>query len=350
MKKLTLLIILIFAIYSSSGCSSSSTANSTISTPSYPNGIGASNSNIYVVIGEPHAGPNSTPVSAGTTKSVEVYDFSGNHITSISVAGGGHGLRVTPDKSKVYIAHFSLDHQVTAISTSSNSVISTISSAINLPVPDAISISPDGTYAYVGCNNGSSGFLSRILISNNTIDAGWQKTVNGGYTCWVENHPGTSHAYVYTNSWTGSDIQRKEVSGTGDVSITLGSYPHAICFDKNGDHIYALVSGANIVRKIRVSDFTVLQDISGPWAGNWGGPVGAVLSLNGNYMYITNHELGYVAILDVNSGSSTYDQVVKTVQVGTHPIFLTISPDGNKLFVANNGNSTISIIDVTNYK
>jgi len=68
----------------------------TISTELYPNGIGASNTHVYLVFGEPHTNPASVPVAAGTTSKVKVFDLEGEFVTDIEVPGGDGQSRCRP--------------------------------------------------------------------------------------------------------------------------------------------------------------------------------------------------------------------------------------------------------------
>lgn len=344
-KILLLLLISIFLTFCNEG------EESSFVTKAYPNGIVYAQSKIYVAIGARHDGPNSTPVAAGTQSVVQVFDSSGALIKEIAVAGGGHAMRLTPDGSKIYLAHFSYDHLVTAISTSTDSVIGLIGGASQTTIlaPDALSISPDGQYVYVG-NNGpaGTGYIKRIFTSTNTIDPSWNANVAGGYICWVEVNPGNSN--VYANSWTGGKIQKKIISTGADLTeVSVGDFPHAMTFDSTGTIIYALVTGGNKVLKLNAGDLSLISDLTGPWAGLWGGPASGTLSHSGDYLFIANHGLATIAVLDVNPSSASYDTVLQTFKVGSDPIFSVLSTDGKELYVANNGDSSITKIDVSAY-
>lgn len=325
----------------------------TISTELYPNGIGVSNTHVYLVLGEPHTNPASVPVAAGTTSKVKVFDLEGEFVTDIEVPGGGHSLRMTPDGKYAYIAHFSLDNVVSVISTETNTLITTVGglNQTAILVPDAISISPNGDYVYVACNGPNSvGWISRISVSTNEVDSNWKLPVTYGFTCWVEAHPVSNH--VYANSWTGGSVQLNDISSQQQIaSVEVGDFPHAIVFNSDGSHLYALVSGGNKVLKVNATDLQIISEIPGPdlWLNFWGGPISGVLSKSGNFIFIANHGMGAVAVLDVNPSSSAYEKVVDIFKVGDDPIFQAVSRDGKTLYVANNGDGTFSIIPIDKY-
>ncbi len=323
----------------------------TITTREFPNGIAVDDQYIYVVIGEPHSGPNSQPLAAGSESVVQVFALDdGALVQEIAVAGGGHSLRMTPDGEKIYVAHFSLDQRVTAISTASLEVVAEIGGPLqgDISVPDALAISGDGQWVYVGNNGLNTGWISRIATATDTSDAGWRVDVEGGYTCWVEVSKDPD--ILYANSWTGGTVQRKSVgTQTSEVSTGVGDFPHSITVTPDGQYLYAMVSGGNRVAKLDAMTLEEIAEIPGPYLGKWGGPVTGVLSASGDHIFVANHALGSVAVLDIDPGSPTYDTVVDTLDVGANPIFQALTPDGTRLVVANNESATLSILDVSSW-
>jgi DNA-binding beta-propeller fold protein YncE len=323
---------------------------STIDVGKYPNGIVADDRHIYVVIGEAHTGPDSMPTAAGSRSFVRVYSASdGTLVKSIDVAGGGHSMRMTPDGAELYIAHFTLDQLVTVISTATLEVSTTIGGPLqtDISVPDALSISADGRYVYVGNNGLNSAWISRIDTATHKVDPGWRVDVTGGYLCWVE--VSQSGDVVYANSWTGGTVQRKIVaSQQADGVTSVGDYPHAVVLEPSGAYLYALVSGGNRLTKLDAASLEEVGQVHGPWGGTlWGGPVSGVLSSSGKSMFVANHAVGGVGVVDIDPESPTYDTATAQFSVGADPIFMALSSDGGRLFVANNESGTISVVDVT---
>ena len=321
----------------------------TLQTDSFPNGIAADADHIYVVIGEPHSGPDSFPIGIGTTSAVQVFSaVDGLLVDEIEVPGGGHSLVMSPDGGTLYVAHFSLDNQVTAISTDTLAVVAEVGGPLQLDivVPDALSISPDGRWVYVGNNGLFSGWISRIDTETHEVDGSWRATVEGGFTCWVAASPDPER--LYANSWTGGTVQLKDaVDGTSITSAQVGAFPHALAMEPTGQFIYAMVSGGNRVLKLDAATLDVVTEIDGPTLGFWGGPVSGVMSHEARHLFVANHVLGNIAVVDVDPDSPTYDTVVETLDAGADPIFSALSPDGERLYVANNAGSTITVLDVS---
>ncbi len=327
------------------------TLPATLETKPFPNGIAVDENYIYVVIGQPHASADSRPIPGGSESVVQVFSTSdGSLQAEIPVAGGGHSLRMTPDGRKIYIAHFSLDQRVTVINTDDLTVSRTLGGLLqtDISVPDALSISLDGRYVYVGNNGRTSGWVSRIDAITETVDPNWRIEVNGGFTCWIEVSPLSD--VLYANSWTGGTVQRKQISSqSSEQMASVGAFPHAVVVDPSGAFLYALVSGGNRVVKLDGQTLSELKTIEGPMFGYWGGPVTGLLSRSGLRMFVANHAFGLIAVVDIDPSSPRYDTVIDTIEVGQDPIFQALSPDGKTLYVANNESSEITIVDVSRH-
>jgi len=74
--------------------------------------------------------------------------------------------------------------------------------------------------------------------------------------------------------------------------------------------------------------------------------MGVAVSHDGKRVYVTNQSGGTVSVIDTDSSSGTYNQVIDTIAVGSGPIGVTVSPDGASLYVANQNSSTVSVIDI----
>ncbi|WP_425529808.1 YncE family protein, partial [Stenotrophomonas maltophilia] len=64
-----------------------------------------------------------------------------------------------------------------------------------------------------------------------------------------------------------------------------------------------------------------------------------VLALAGGRGFVTDQYSGTVTVFDLDAL-----KVVKTIEVGDHPEGIAASPDGTKLYAANWGSNTLSVI------
>ena len=75
-------------------------------------------------------------------------------------------------------------------------------------------------------------------------------------------------------------------------------------------------------------------------------PAGVVVSPDGKRVYVANTGSKTVSVIDNEPASVNYNTVISTVSVGSSPSALAISPDGTRLYVANTGNRTVSVINI----
>jgi len=73
------------------------------------------------------------------------------------------------------------------------------------------------------------------------------------------------------------------------------------------------------------------------------GPMGIAASPNGLRVYVANLGDNTVSVIQTAT-----DTVMATVPVGTFPVSVAAAPDGTKMYVVNDADSTVSVIDMSN--
>ena len=82
-------------------------------------------------------------------------------------------------------------------------------------------------------------------------------------------------------------------------------------------------------------------------------PSGVVVSPDGQRLYVANTGSGTVSVIDTATGRriDASPSIFSTdIKVGSSPSGLALSPDGNRLYVANTGSGTVSVITTDTYK
>jgi len=69
-------------------------------------------------------------------------------------------------------------------------------------------------------------------------------------------------------------------------------------------------------------------------------PVGIAVSPDSNKVYVANNNSGTMLVIDAATNA-----VHVTIPVGSSPYGVSVTPDGSKVYVANIGPSTVSVID-----
>ncbi len=266
---------------------------------------------------------------------VSMIYYSNNTLALNKVSGGTGlvivgsspiGVAITPNGLYAYVTNQG-SNTVSVVSTSSDSVVSTISVGTD---PDGIAITPNGQYAYVANYNSNS--VSVISTSSNSVVAtitsgtnprGIAITPNGQYA-YVANYNSNSVSVISTSS------------NSVVATIPVGSGPSGVAITPNGQYAYVANYNSNSVSVISTSSNSVVATI--PIGTN---PTGVAVTPNGQYAYVANFIGNSVSVIYTSSNS-----VVATVPIGTNPRGVTITPNGQYAYTANAGNS-ISVVSTS---
>jgi len=85
-----------------------------------------------------------------------------------------------------------------------------------------------------------------------------------------------------------------------------------------------------------------------------GGPVYAELYQAGSILVTANYDSSTVSFIDVSTdvygnNSANFGHVLATVPVGLHPSSVTVLQDGSRAYTANQGDGTVSVIDMSSF-
>jgi YVTN family beta-propeller protein len=248
-------------------------------------------------------------------------------------------IAITPDGSKAYVAD-SINSSVSVIDLITNEVVAI------LPVgsgPTFIAISPDGLKAYVA-NSGSQETPGNTI---SIIDTQTDKIIN---TLTVGSVPRALGIVVVTdtisklyvvNSGTQDDPDNtvsviNVLTDTVVTSITVGINPVAIGINPKRLRVY--VANTDKITVIDVKADKAIDTI--PIRGS--GPTFLSLVPDGSKLYALSSNINRLSIID-----TTEEQVAKTIEVGKNPVSVAITPDGLKALVTNFSDNSVSIIDTT---
>jgi YVTN family beta-propeller protein len=76
-------------------------------------------------------------------------------------------------------------------------------------------------------------------------------------------------------------------------------------------------------------------------------PAGITLSADGNKMYVADNLGSALTVIDLTSPAATTGGATTTIQVGPNPYAVALSHDGKTAYVSNQGGLTLSVIDLT---
>src|SRR6058998_4350852 len=171
--------------------------------------------------------------------------------------------------------------------------------------PEHLSFSPDSRWYYQGNPEGDSiSVIDMQSLSKIKTIPGFAEPLNVTFTA------DGSKAYIgnYGAHWIGVvDVRRHELL----KKIQIREVPGVAILDP--DKYLGEVHGINI----------------------------AMFGPDGRYLYAADGDLGFVGVID-----SREDKVVKTIKVGKDPWRIYMSHDGKYAITPNNGDETVSIIDL----
>lgn len=286
------------------------------------------------------------------------------------------GLAISPDGATLYAASASQSKvhvYDTATLTEKGSV--RVDGTGRGSNPFELAISPDGAHLYVG--NVTNPHL--VVVDTVALSVSSAFAVSGIPRSIFANQDGT-HVYVATTGATCTIDTLNEVTATV-TSVPVYSPSSATSCDASWVTVvdtYLLVANlpANVVEVFNAPVPTGIKDgfpaTAPTWMGELGGdlfgwtdggaggeltvagagtpetiPTGpaahAVVSPDATIVYITNFQTkGEVAVVDIASKT-----VPHRIPVGNGPNDIAISPSGDRLYVANQGEGSISVIDLS---
>ena len=175
--------------------------------------------------------------------------------------------------------------------------------------PEHLAFSPDGRYYYQGNPDGDSiSVIDMVSLTKIRTIPGFVEPLNITFT------PDGSKAYIgnYGAHWVGViDVRRHELL----KKIQIAGVPGIAKLDP--DRYLSEIKG--------VSNASITND--------------------GRYLYAADSDLGVVGVIDTRD-----DKVVKVIRVGAGPWRAYMSHDGKYAITPNNGDETISIIEIATNK
>jgi YVTN family beta-propeller protein len=335
-------------------------ATSTVSAGSIPNGVAADpvtnkvyvatsgiDSNITVIDRSTNttfmltAGNNPGPVAVNPVTSkvyvgntgdgtVTVIDETTSGTSSVTVGSQPSAVAVNAATNQVYVTNQGAGTVTVIDGASSNTTTVTVGST-----PSAVAVNAATNQVYV-TNQGDGTVTVIDGASSNTT------TVTVGSTpSAVAVNAATNQVYVTNNG--GSSVSVIDGVTNATTTVPVGTHPVALAVDPAANEIYVANQSDNTVTVIDGGTNATSTDAVGsqPYAV-------AVNSVTGK-VYVSNHGDGTLTVMDgarnpgIANNSNTRSRT--TVSTGSQPSALAVNPASNEIFIANQGNSTVTVLD-----
>jgi gliding motility-associated-like protein len=244
----------------------------------------------------------------------------GKVVSNVTVGSDPICVSVSPDGTKAYVANEYAG--VSVINTATNTVTATINAD-----PIGISVSPDGALLYV-----VNVQLNNVYVFNTATNALVSTIAVGNYPQYIAISPVGNRAYV-TNALSNNVSVINTLTNLVVATIPVGFLPQQLAVSPDGSRVYVSNVDSGNISVINTATNAVVATITPN-----GGAQGLVVSNDGSRLYVTdNNEVSVV-----NTATNT---VASTIAVGNYPLGVSLSPDGSQLYVVNSNDNSVSVIN-----
>lgn len=145
-----------------------------------------------------------------------------------------------------------------------------------------------------------------------------------------------SSTKIYVSNAGSNTVSVIDRATGASSTIKVVGEPKALALSPDGTRLY--VGGSNAVSVINTATNTALHKV----ATNGGQIYGIAVAADGQRVYVANSGKNTVSVIGTGAATPT---VIATIAVGSQPRGIAIS--GNRLYVANWGSGTVSVIDTS---
>ncbi|WP_319436181.1 beta-propeller fold lactonase family protein [Mycobacterium sp. RTGN5] len=276
---------------------------------------------------------------------------------TVPVGNDPSEVALSPDGSKLYVTNLN-DNTVSVIDTATNRVTATI------PVgkaPEGVAVSPNGTVYVTNISDGTVSVLGGGNAVTKTISVpGCGGCTGGPGPNAVAFSSNGRYAYVAkvppNNTRYGTVSVVDTLTSAVITGITVGpagTYPQdvAYAYTSSGERLYVANVGPTgsygTVSVIGITyngsttpTLTPAATINVGTKGNF--PVALAVSPDGSHVYVVNNSDGTVSVINTATNS-----VTATIPVGSGPQQVAVSPDGTRVYVTNGASNTVSVINTS---
>ena len=147
--------------------------------------------------------------------------------------------------------------------------------------------------------------------------------------------------YIADNISSSIDVISTSVDAQiATISLPANAHPVMIAGNSVSNQIF-VVNSNGTVTQISTIDNTI---VGGPIPVG-ASPIWGVLSADGLFLFVVNQGDGTVTVIDASQPNPPLNSVIATIHVGTSPNFAFYEPRLRRLYVSNTGSNNISVIN-----
>ena len=251
---------------------------------------------------------------------------------------GPKDLIVSPDGSKLFVSNYN-SGTISVINTATNTPGTPIS--ISGSKPAALKLSPDGSKLFAA----SFTSASKVFVINPATGL-----LSTTITMPTDTFPnafaiasGTTKFFTANDGKT-NDVSRIDTSDNSVFKIATCYQMMDIVIKPNGSEAYASCLTSDKVYTIDTSNnYRFLGiPIAPPSISVGDSPQGMAIKPDGSRVYVANNGSNSVSVINTST-----DTIEKTIAVGGAPVKILMSPDGSRAYVANYSGSSVSVINTS---
>ena len=263
--------------------------------------------------------------------------------STIKVGGRLRGIRVSPDKSRIWVAisyptnEAQGEDKIAELDVNGN-VIAKYEAGTD---PENFAIDNNLTHLYIA--NEDAGTASITDVKANRVIASMPVGLEPeGAAISPDGR------WVYITSESSSSVSVIDTQ-TGQVvkQFLVGARPREAVFTADSARAYITAENGNVVSVVDTRDHSVIKTIELPRVDGAAQlkPKGVVVSADGKRVYVATGRGNSVAVID-----GEHLTLMTLIPVGQRPWGLALTPDGRKLYTANGLSNDVSVIDTTTNK
>ncbi len=280
-------------------------------------------------------------ISYSVTAVTSVYaSYPGTPVASLTVGSGPYGI--SGNGTYAVVAE-SLTGKIDIINLSNFTLLNTsIYAGTN---PSMVTVTPDGSYAYITGygNSGSNSTVYAVSLNNSTNFTTSTISVGSGpiginiadNQVFVTNYSSNSWSYFPVGSASASTVN------------SMGGGPIAIAANANGTYVYVANSTSNTVTVFRygynvANTYGVMLTVT---SSSFSYPDALALVPNSSTLYVANAANNTISV--INTSTNAVSQTISTLPAGGRPNGLVLTPDNSTLMVLNSPAGGITYINVS---
>ncbi|RYY38988.1 MAG: hypothetical protein EOO08_11970, partial [Chitinophagaceae bacterium] len=173
---------------------------------------------------------------------------------------------------------------------------------------------------------------NNVLLYNISTGQEWMRVPVGTMPMGVAVSPDGSRVYVTNNGSANVSVISPNAYGV-IATIPVGSQPYGVAVSPDGSRVYVANQGSNSVSVINAATNSIIANIP------VGGANAIAVNPAGTKVYVSSFDN---RVYIINTASNT---VVKNVLVGSAPEGIDFTPDGSRIYIANQLSNNVTVMD-----